>query len=206
MPLGPKNQGAAPPSTTSPSPGAFAGASNGGWYESFIKQGVPEPAARTAAGYIEKGIDPAIALHITYNFGLDKEPESEWDTWAKENPGRATAKKLMHAAGSGVAAPVNLPDAEKLSAAKMLKEYLQHRDVQRAEEAKKGELWNMIHSANVQDQFFTQNTRPPQNLSDFAMAGMNYRPQQVDATAPQLQIGQAQVAPVSLPPVNLKGR
>jgi hypothetical protein len=155
------------------------------WYNSFLRQGLSPQAATTAAGYISKGIDPAIALHITFGLGLDKAPESQWETFAREQPIRANTKKLLNISGSNLkefARPVtdSLPnpahEQEKLSAAKMLKDYLMHQDMQRAEEAKKESLWGMVHDAQVQDQFFVDNKRPPTSLGDFAVAGMNYAP------------------------------
>lgn len=76
--------------------------------------------------------------------GLNSPAPTEWDTYEKEHPIRANTKKLLtHAvkgAGSALAAPA-LPDAEKISAHRMLKEYLAAQDMQRASASEKEALW-----------------------------------------------------------------
>jgi hypothetical protein len=71
--------------------------------------------------------------------------EQEWAAYEKEHPIRANTKKLLthsvQGAGSALAAPAKLPDAEKISAHRMLKEYLTAQDMQRAGESEKEALW-----------------------------------------------------------------
>lgn len=172
------------------------------WERSFLNHGMSPEAAKTAAGYIAQGIDPAVAIHITYKMGLDKAPMSQWDDFARNNPGQATAKKLLvtggRAMGDTVGGALNTPgqnahEMEKVSAAKMLKEYLMHQDAQRAGDMTKQALWQQVQNQQIaqaqgQDQFFMDNKRPPASLGDFVQAGANQ-------ALPQLQVGPAEVQP-----------
>ena len=174
--LGPK---AATSSTSAPAPAPTD------WEKNFLNYGMSPQAAKTAAGYIERGMDPAVALHTVYSFGLDKAPASDWEDFQRNSPIQANTKKLLVTGARGlqnIAAPLggSIPnpvhEKEKMSAAKMLKDYLMHQDMQRAGDVQKDAMWQQIHNAQVQDQFFTDNMRPPTSLGDFALAGMNYRP------------------------------
>lgn len=114
-------------------------------------------AGWAASGWTPEAIDMIKRLHASGlpirlaavaakdMMGLNSQAPNEWETFEQEHPVRANTKKLLtHAvkgAGSALAAPLHTPDVEKISAHKMLKEYLQAQDLQRATDSEKEGLW-----------------------------------------------------------------
>lgn len=81
----------------------------------------------------------------------DPLPEAEWEQFVQKHPYRAATKKLVRKGGeiaSGIGEFVTrpaVPSIEKLSAAKMLKDYLMAQDAQRAGQAQSQALWSATH-------------------------------------------------------------
>lgn len=101
---------------------------------------------------VSAGLAPSLAI-IAVKQMMGVGGESEWDTYSKAHPVMANSKKLLakgaaplRAGASALAAPVRTGDkikgdAEKVSAHRMLKEYLQAQDMQRMNDAEKEGLW-----------------------------------------------------------------
>lgn len=118
-------------------------------------QGWTPEAAAMLARFVAAGMDPSLAAIAVKDYmGLNVKPltpEQEWDKFERESPIRANTKKLMIKAGKWERALVDKvkepiqalrPEyLEKVSAAKMLKDYIQMQDAQRANQAHKEGLW-----------------------------------------------------------------
>lgn len=119
-------------------------------------------------------------------------PEGMWAAFEKEQPLRATAKKFIRTSVGGatdaLTKPVEVPDAEKLAATKMLREYIMAQDRIRAEEEKKRALWDAAWRERLDA--YNNRPRPP---SPPPLPYPNQRPL-------SLEVGPAQVsqAPLSL--------
>lgn len=103
--------------------------------------------------------------------GPSVNPNQAYHDWATAHPVRGLIKNDLRQAAAFFARPVASPDHEKISAHKMLKEYLQSQDVQRANAAAQDSLNADIANPQAWDNFFTSTGRPPASLGDFANAG-----------------------------------
>lgn len=173
--------------------------------EAFIKQGLDPKAAMMAAHLQANGLDPKLAVAAVNGLGLNPTPDTRnpWLQWKDEHPIRGYAKERLQEIAPGAKAfarpftespmsllvprkPRDLPnqhDVEKLSAAKMLQDYLMHQDVIRAAEHQKDVMNRAASTPGIMD--YLQGAVNPQ---------------------PQLQVGQANVAPVTTSPMNIMAK
>lgn len=122
-------------------------------------QGWTPEAAAMLARFVAAGMDPSLAaIAVKQYMGMntpDATPEQEWDKFEREQPIRANTKKLMIKAGRAERRATDAlgksfnpikeseAQAERISAMKMLKDYVMMQDQARAGETMKNGLWMM---------------------------------------------------------------
>ncbi len=109
-------------------------------------QGWTSEAAMMISHLVKSGLDWPLATIAVRQMGMDTPPPTEWEKYEKNHPIMANSKKLIAKSplpdmGSAIAGKLDPHAAEKLSAAKMLKEYVLAQDQARAQEHMKEGLW-----------------------------------------------------------------
>lgn len=109
---------------------------------------IPQASLKAYQQLIAAGLSPEVAMEALRQLKMDQVPRSEWDQFTMDHPYQAATKKLLVTGGRALARPAPGIDeaqsrAEKVSAAKMLREYLMAQDQMRANEAIKGDLWHL---------------------------------------------------------------